>query len=401
MPGWAGPKVPRIYGFRLCAGHGWWPDHDGMDATHVHVCPRCPLRFVSRAEPEGHLGEEHGVDLRRPAEVVAVEEEPLPAVATPRWGMVTVPMDPGRPATLAADAAVTLAAQAGMAVELVAVLPEDLPMSATAVYLDARRRALSASAGAQAPPCTRHVLWRDDAADVIVAYAGATGSTMLCMATHSRGALGEAVLGSVSEVVLRKAPVPVLLVGPNVRAVPDRYRRVVAAVDGSEPAEHALAVAAGLDGHLNAGLFLVQVLGLSDMPPPDADVLEAGYLSRVAGRLPVGFDILHSPNAARAIVNFVSPWDGRLIVMGTHGRSNLGRIVMGSVALDVVRHARRSSRRSFRRSARSRRCRRRCDRTPRPAGSPPEHPSLCRAEPLPMRPGRSGSRSCARPRRHR
>lgn len=48
---------------------------------------------------------------------------------------------------------------------------------------------------------------------------------------------------------------------------------------------------------------------------------------------------LISGTAATAIVRLAEAEDVEMIVMGTHGRTGLTRMIMGSVAEDVVRHA--------------------------------------------------------------
>lgn len=55
-----------------------------------------------------------------------------------------------------------------------------------------------------------------DPASEIVAAAHRRGAALIVMATHDRGGLRHMVLGSVAEDVVRRAAVPVLLVGPAV-----------------------------------------------------------------------------------------------------------------------------------------------------------------------------------------
>lgn len=50
----------------------------------------------------------------------------------------------------------------------------------------------------------------------IVRHAGETGATLIVMGTHGRGGLAHAVLGSVTERVIHRSPVPILVV-PEVR----------------------------------------------------------------------------------------------------------------------------------------------------------------------------------------
>lgn len=270
-------------------------------------------------------------------EVTQTQASPQRAEAP--WGTITVPANPGREATIAVDVAMALARQAAMAVELVAVPPPGVPVVTTELFLASQVRQRIRSG--QLPPRSWQVLEAGDVADALVEHVTAGPTRMLCMASQARGALGEMVLGSVSEAVLRRSPVPVLLVGPNVYHVPEHYGRLVVALDGSPQADGALQVAAELDRHLDVGLFLVEVLG-TDGLPPEADVHESALLQRSANGLtprPVGFDVLHSTNVADAIVDYADQWNDRIVVLGTHGRTGLSRLAMGSVALAVVRHS--------------------------------------------------------------
>lgn len=44
-------------------------------------------------------------------------------------------------------------------------------------------------------------------------------------------------------------------------------------------------------------------------------------------------------NSADAILEFATSWNADLIVMGTHSRSGLANLLMGSNAVEVVKHA--------------------------------------------------------------
>jgi nucleotide-binding universal stress UspA family protein len=165
---------------------------------------------------------------------------------------------------------------------------------------------------------------------------------MACMASHARTAMGSIALGSVSAAVLRRSPVPVLLVGREVETT-SRYERIVVCVDGFPQAEGVLGPASDLAVRLGASLCIVQVVD-TDYPPPD--VVDSGYIHRLAAQIEaqpvapreVDFDILHGP-VRRAIVAFADKVPGTILALGSHGRSRVERLGVGSVALGVIRHA--------------------------------------------------------------
>jgi len=56
--------------------------------------------------------------------------------------------------------------------------------------------------------------------DTILQVAQEVHADLIAMSTHGRGGLGRLVLGSVTELVLRLSPVPVLVVHPRSRGGP-------------------------------------------------------------------------------------------------------------------------------------------------------------------------------------
>lgn len=194
-----------------------------------------------------------------------------------------------------------------------------------------------------------------NAADAIADEVALRGIELVVMATHGRGGLGRFAYGSVAARVLHEAEVPVLLVrawrersGEVFAPVP----QIVVSLDGSRFAEAALPVARDLAQALGGQLSFVQAVA----PPEAFYVAEMAYTAydpttelaaarsylrryvdeeRAAGR------------AAQALVEVAVPGDlivevaranqASLIVMATHGRSGLGRLVLGSVADAVLR----------------------------------------------------------------
>ena len=125
---------------------------------------------------------------------------------------------------------------------------------------------------------------------------------LLVMATHGRSGLSRWRYGSVASKLAREAPVPTMMVGPNVvqdGARVDAVRRILVPLDGSPLAESAIRPALELAEALDAGLLLAQVLswanqafvyGAPDYAVQDVDIaridreLTAGaqqYLARI------------------------------------------------------------------------------------------------------------------------
>jgi nucleotide-binding universal stress UspA family protein len=111
------------------------------------------------------------------------------------------------------------------------------------------------------------------------------------------------------------------------------FDRVVVALDGSVLAEQALTPAAAIAGLLDAELRLLQVVG------PDSDSSVARHqLEVVAGRLgrPSQVEVVEGDWVAEAIARAAGAPD-TLLCLTTHASSGVRRVVLGSVAEDVLR----------------------------------------------------------------
>lgn len=134
------------------------------------------------------------------------------------------------------------------------------------------------------------------------------------------------------------------------------YKRILVPLDGSKLAEQAIPYATELcKGATTVTLFQVVHLPLPlaapdvsmavPMPSKDELLQEARtYLESIAAKLrPEGVnvkvDAVERDVVADAVVEYAAEHDISLIVMTTHGRSGLSRLVFGSVAESIVRHA--------------------------------------------------------------
>ncbi len=134
------------------------------------------------------------------------------------------------------------------------------------------------------------------------------------------------------------------------------YQKILVPLDGSPLAEQAIPYATELcKGSTEVTLFQVVHLPLPlaapdvsiATPMPDLQELKQeaiDYLESLAQRLRedgvhVKTDAVERDVVADAIVEYAEEHSIDLIVMTTHGRSGLSRLVFGSVAESVVRHA--------------------------------------------------------------
>lgn len=136
------------------------------------------------------------------------------------------------------------------------------------------------------------------------------------------------------------------------------YRKILVAIDGSRSASQALDEAIKLAHEQRAALRILHVVDEGLTLPPEvpsanlAEVDEGLYVrgkallaaaesrARDAGVQPGGVVVEEiGPRPGARIVEQAREWAADLIVCGTHGRRGIGRLVLGSDAEYVVRHA--------------------------------------------------------------
>jgi nucleotide-binding universal stress UspA family protein len=117
------------------------------------------------------------------------------------------------------------------------------------------------------------------------------------------------------------------------------FRSVLVPLDGSELAASALPLARILASSQGAELTLVTVLP-ADIEPGWTRG-SADYLQEIAAPVRAAGVVVHTTirlgDPAAAILELASECDADLVVMATHGRTGLGRAVLGSVADQVLR----------------------------------------------------------------
>jgi nucleotide-binding universal stress UspA family protein len=125
------------------------------------------------------------------------------------------------------------------------------------------------------------------------------------------------------------------------------FTRILVPLDGSPQAAAALPLARAVLGSSSAKLLLVRVADDPTSLPLDSsgEARESErYLNRIAAELrggPTSVEtrvLIGSPGIE--IVNAVGLLGADLVVMATHSRGGLGRLIFGSVAEHVVAHSR-------------------------------------------------------------
>lgn len=178
-------------------------------------------------------------------------------------------------------------------------------------------------------------------------------ATLVALATHGARGLKRLLFGSVAEGVIRKSPVPVLLVRPfwSYEMLPQErteqrpIRNLLLPVDGSELSLQAVPGVMELADLFETRVVLQRVLG-PKKPKSDPVKEEAEARTQLEGTVKsMGqkgvetIPLLTRGDPAAEILKAAEAQEIDLIAMTTHGRSGLSRAVAGSVTETVLRKA--------------------------------------------------------------
>ena len=203
---------------------------------------------------------------------------------------------------------------------------------------------------------SRHKLLIGIPEDSILQIAEDTKADLIAMGTHGRTGWDRLQFGSVAAAILRQTSCPVLTVHAGIVAdfptSPRRVKvgRILVAMDFSPSSKAALRSAVMLSKRFEAEVFLVHAhepLGSSrpahvhnkELSSQRADQQFKQAVSALQADQFVTDRIFVPGNPIEVILDQAKRVVADLIVMGTHGRRGLQRLVLGSVAESVVRRA--------------------------------------------------------------
>lgn len=278
---------------------------------------------------------------------------------------ILVPVDFSKYADAAIDTAIEIAARYDASITLMNVFepvalafPEDQSFYAGAITSDVMadlRNALAKKRDAAMAKGAKNVsveLGRGNPAAAIKDFADAGEYGLIVMGTLGRTGLAHFFLGSVAERVVRTAPCPVLTVHERVKS----FSKILVPTDFSPDAQAALDAAIDVAARWQASITLLNVFqpvaytyptagGVFASLPIDhvlkdqlegLDRLQRSAVAKGAKQVEIAQRTGHPATEICALA-----LDGSfdLIAMGTHGRSGISRMLIGSVAERVVRTA--------------------------------------------------------------
>jgi nucleotide-binding universal stress UspA family protein len=300
----------------------------------------------------------------------------------PMYRSLLVPLDGTPFGEQALPLALSIARRAGASLEIVHVhTPFEyyrVP-SAVAPQMDEQARkdkrayldGIVSRLGAEGKAKAISTLLIGHAADAIHDHAVSKGADLVVLTTQGRGPVSRFWMGSVADNLMRRLPMPVLLVRPQETESDQNQepvlQRILIPLDGSDLAEQILEPAVALGTLMQAEFTLLGVVdpilefdedirgrrSIAFSPSLLAEVKAArerheaearSYLNQVANRLRseshrVQVRIAQNLKPAAAILNDASDQSIDLVALATQGRGGLARMFLGSVADKVVRGA--------------------------------------------------------------
>jgi nucleotide-binding universal stress UspA family protein len=289
-----------------------------------------------------------------------------------------VPLDGSTFSRHAIPWALALAQPAGAVVHLVRVLRRDGIETPNAVLLDADVARDQRTTRQESIRDLAHRLSIGTGVSFVAAieagdperelteYATSNAIDLVVMSTHGRGGLARALLGSVSDGLIRRGLLPVLLIRPNEHdpgehepaAVSDVLVPLDESRDGEQVVDHAVEICA-LTGaacvllHVELLVPVSAVAAFGDNPRPtavpreqsDTEISHARVADRLAsiadrfgtGSVPVSTAIVQDTDAASGILKYCRSHPVSLIAMTTHGLQGLDRALVGSAATTLIR----------------------------------------------------------------
>jgi nucleotide-binding universal stress UspA family protein len=283
------------------------------------------------------------------------------------YAQIAVPLDGSTFAEAALPLALTLSRATGAGVHLVTVLE---PVNAFASegweasarvwgddYLAGVRRRIAEDTSAE----TTVALLEGHTVEELQGEVERSRADVIVMATHGRGAISRAWLGSVADRFARQTDRPVILVRPEEGADPPEaydftFGTLLVPLDGSELSEAALRHAVDFGELFDSAYHLTRVVPYpfetsayvphtSQPSQPIVDEIRRealDYLEEHAERLRrrghrVTTSVAVDPQPGRGILHEVEAVGTEMVAMATHGLRGWRRAVLGSTADKVLR----------------------------------------------------------------
>ena len=174
----------------------------------------------------------------------------------------------------------------------------------------------------------------NEPANDLADFAGRHPSALLCLATHGRTAIGEIVLGSMTDDLLHRHTAPILVVGPRVDHDAELGDNLLVCVDEFALESSLLEAATAWQQTFGGNIELFEAVVRT---APSANIGPTAELRRAQTRVPSPVTtVIESHDPIRAILDTASA-SNSVVALASHLRHGIERVVLGSVAWEVIR----------------------------------------------------------------
>ena len=194
---------------------------------------------------------------------------------------------------------------------------------------------VKAQAAKEGVNCMTIVSRSEEPYEDIVRHASKNNVDMIIMGTHGKTEMKRLMMGSVTALVIGHAPCNVLVLPLNAKV---ECKNVLIATDGSKYSEAAASEALGIAKRCGSSLIVISVAS------SDAEIASAkdnvNKVSEAAEKEGVKTtSVVTKGKPYEAIIETSKQKKADFIVVGSHGRTGLARLLMGSVTERVIGHA--------------------------------------------------------------
>lgn len=194
-------------------------------------------------------------------------------------------------------------------------------------------------------PATSTLVASNFPADALHDVALDHDDAVLCLASHGRTGVGHALLGSAAEEILRRAAVPVFVVGPHegpvVFATDAPGARVGLCVDAHTDPDQVVRFAAAWAERFHLAVEVLTVEAEDDRPisrfhPAPAEILDAVVAGLRAHGLTASATVLRELSPARRIARYAVDHHLALLIASKRSGTGPARDLLGSTTMDLV-----------------------------------------------------------------
>ena len=218
-----------------------------------------------------------------------------------------------------------------------------------------RLASIAEKLGIQGLPFRGEVLIGEPSKEII-RFSRGLKADLIVMGKRGLGLIDRMLIGSTTIKVLRESSVPVVAVKKRDEERAIEIRNILVPIDINEKVDSALNYAIDLAQKINANISVVYILYVSDYEihynrveglinhssgelAKRVEKVKRGIRNGEATKLEINTEVIEGISPAMRIVEYATSKNADLIVINTHGRKGIKRLILGSVAEKVIQES--------------------------------------------------------------